>query len=988
MSGIGKLGARLLGIILGSAYAFSASSATAQITPDRTLPTNSNVTINGSIFNITGGTQAGRNLFHSFQQFSIPTGGTASFNNGLDIQNIISRVTGGEVSNIDGLIKALGTANLFFLNPNGIVFGPHASLDVGGSFVATTADAIQFGFQGSFSASAPNNPALLTVDPSALLFNQIAASPIQNNSMAPAGTNPSGELASGLRVRDGKSLLLVGGDINLDRGNLNAFSGHVDLGGLAGSGTLGLNVDGNMMNLSFPDGVERASVSLKNSSINVSGSGSGSIAINARNLDLQQSSLKADISQSSDTPSLRAGDININAVQTIKIVGQSSQIESSVLSNATGNGSNINISTGSLSIMDGSEINTFTSGQGNAGNVKINARDTVSFDGIASNGDASGIVSIVTKGANGNGGNISINTGTLSLTNGGIVLANTNGQGSTGSVTIFARDTVSLDGQGSNGEKSNVSNLVNLDGIGNSGGISITTRTLSLKNGAQLNTSTDGMGNAGNVMIEASDRVWFNQGSVFTSVNQTAIGKGGNISIKSGDISLANGSLIILATNGQGDAGHALLTTRSLSLTDGSLLTTVSDNSASKAGTIMIKATESVSLSGHSPMTGRSTEISSDTVDTATGRGGNITIDTTAFRLSDGAIINARTTSNGTGGSITINSKTFEAINGGELISTTTRSASAGKITVNATDWVSVNGRDPTVDERRRSIFKKSGGNLANVEAASGFFVRSSGSGSAGDIEVNSPQIRLDNAGKFSAESTSGNGGNIKVLARDLLLLRRGSQISATAGTNQFGGNGGNITINTPSGVVAGVRSENSNITANAYEGSGGFINITARGVFGLQRSNQLTLFSDITAFSQQNPQLNGVVQLNVSDVDPSSGLVVLPTSLIDASSRLKDASCAALNSNEGNKFVVTGRSGLPPSPDEPLTSDVVWTDARLPVTTGQHQHKTHASKPKPQPIAIIPATGWVLNDKGEVMLISSAANATSVNTPTSCPVR
>ncbi|WP_193201035.1 filamentous hemagglutinin N-terminal domain-containing protein, partial [Nostoc sp. MG11] len=184
----------------------------AQITPDNTLPNNSIVTPDGSTLNITGGTQSGSNLFHSFGEFSVPNGGTADFNNAVDIQNIISRVTGGSASNIDGLIRANGTANLFLINPNGIIFERGARLDIGGSFVGTTANAIGFGDRGFFSASNPNTPELLTVNPSAFLFNQIATTPIQNNSIV-------------LRVPDGNSLLLVGGDINMDGGRLNAFGG-------------------------------------------------------------------------------------------------------------------------------------------------------------------------------------------------------------------------------------------------------------------------------------------------------------------------------------------------------------------------------------------------------------------------------------------------------------------------------------------------------------------------------------------------------------------------------------------------------------------------------------------------------------------------------------------------------------------------------------------------------------------------------------------
>jgi filamentous hemagglutinin family protein len=202
--------------------------ALAQITPDGTLGDRSsiitpNVNIKGSAADrIDGGAARGVNLFHSFQEFNVGELQRVYFANPTGIENILTRVTGSNVSNILGTLGVDGGANLFFLNPNGILFGNNARLDVAGSFVGTTANSFVFGDGLEFSATNPQTPSsLLTVNPSALLFNQITAAPIQNNSVALAGFNKSGFDAFGLRVADGQSLLLVVCQANFARLNLD-----------------------------------------------------------------------------------------------------------------------------------------------------------------------------------------------------------------------------------------------------------------------------------------------------------------------------------------------------------------------------------------------------------------------------------------------------------------------------------------------------------------------------------------------------------------------------------------------------------------------------------------------------------------------------------------------------------------------------------------------------------------------------------------------
>lgn len=426
--------------------------AIAQIRPDATLGAESSQVRSNApgAFQIDGGATRGTNLFHSFSQFSVPTNGAAFFNNAVNIQNIISRVTGGSVSNIDGLLEANGAANLFLINPDGIIFGRNARLNIGGSFVGSTTSSLKFADDTQFSATTPQTTPLLTISvPIGLQFGG-SAGRILNQSQA---TDSNGNTV-GLQVQQGKTLALVGGNVSLDGGVLKAPGGRVELGGSSGADTVGLNVDGNNLRLSFPLGVQRADVSLTNGAeVNVSAGGGGSIAINAQNLNLAgdqnstlagQSKLVAGIASGLGSADSKAEDIEINATGAITITN-GSFISNAVKSEAVGNGGDIKITAGSLSLTNGAQLVANTFGRGDAGSVRVQASGAVSFDGegilqsgagVGANNTQSGAFSNVETGAVGKGGDINITVGSLSVTRGALLFAYTDGRGNAGNVNI------------------------------------------------------------------------------------------------------------------------------------------------------------------------------------------------------------------------------------------------------------------------------------------------------------------------------------------------------------------------------------------------------------------------------------------------------------------------------------------------------------------------------------------------------------------------
>ncbi|AFZ32648.1 filamentous hemagglutinin family outer membrane protein [Gloeocapsa sp. PCC 7428] len=229
--------------------------ALAQITPDNTLGTESsiitpNTEINGiPSTQINGGAIHGQNLFHSFQQFNIAPQTGAYFSNPAGVENIFSRVTGGVPSNIQGTLGVLGNANLFLINPNGIIFGPSSRLDISGSLIASTASSLNFADGTSFSATTPQTTPLLTMSvPIGLQFGtQIGSIVLQG-----IGGNLGYLQNQGLgEVKPDKTLALVGGDITLNRTYLGAPSGRIELGSVAEPGLVNLKPATNGWSLGY-----------------------------------------------------------------------------------------------------------------------------------------------------------------------------------------------------------------------------------------------------------------------------------------------------------------------------------------------------------------------------------------------------------------------------------------------------------------------------------------------------------------------------------------------------------------------------------------------------------------------------------------------------------------------------------------------------------------------------------------------------------------
>jgi len=542
-----------------------ASQAQAQVTSDRTLGTTVNgstsLPCNGGTCTITGGTTAGTNLFHSFEQFSVPTSGEAHFDNAGSIQNIISRVTGGSVSNIDGQLQANGTANLFVINPNGIMFGNNASLEIGGSFVATTASAIKFGDGSEFSATPVQSSPLLTLTvPVGLQFGSMPGRIIvqgQGQGIRRINTDLI-DTSVGLRVQPDQTLALLGGDVVLEGGTLKTAGGRIELGSVADNSFVSLTPIAQGIALGYESVSSFRDIQLSDSAaVDASGLGGGNIQVRGRQVTLTNGSLI----EASTLGSQPGGTLNVIASDAVELIGISantqlpSRLAILVYPGATGAGGNLTLETGRLILRDGARIGSSTFSRGAAGTLVVRASDLVELSGTSAPGQVgSGLFTAVSPGATGAGGNLILDTRRLIVRDGGLVSAISFGDGRAGTLAVSASESVELIGTSANGQFPSELTASSRD-IANAGNLGISTGLLRVQDGAQVTVSGEGSGDAGNLEVQANSIFLDNKGQL---IARTASGNGGNITLNVRDLLLLrhNSQIATDARGGTGNGGN------------------------------------------------------------------------------------------------------------------------------------------------------------------------------------------------------------------------------------------------------------------------------------------------------------------------------------------------------------------------------------------------------------------------------------------------
>jgi filamentous hemagglutinin family protein len=1016
------------------------SPGLAQITADGSLSTTVNSS-DGRNFTIEQGDRAGNHLFHSFREFSVPTQGSAVFNNAADVQNIITRVTGSSISNIDGLIRTNGNASLFLINPNGIIFGANAQLAIGGSFVGSTANRLRFADGTEFGmgdrAGTQVQSALLTVSaPVGLLLGKNPGA-IRVNGVGNRETFPTTNF--GLALAPGRSFALVGGNIEFNGGIVTAS--RIDLSSVAnGEARLVPNLLG--WQVAAEGGQSYGDIQLSERSLIWSPypviQPSDGIQIQGRDIWLNNAQVATvTLSNQNSSP------ITVNATNSLDLRGVNSQaypfsswITTQVNVGATAQGGNIQITSPNLSLQDGAMIQTATQGSGRAGDVRIDAgRVLISgYSPLSVNPELGALllnsrIASETSGA-GAGGDINFVANRVNFEDGGQVRVMTapTALGDSGNIRVnVARTITAREAYPVNPLIASGVSALNF-GTGDGGDVTVMGDRLNLRDGGSLFSFNQSSGAGGDVTVRMREAIDSRRTNprypiLSSTINASTLGSGdgGQISVSAPRITLRAGAEIGTFTlsqlngitfpgAGTGNAGNVQIRVRDMTVRGTSSLSASRPSVVGSitlgegdGGDVRITAQRVRVLDGASvaaSVVPSTSLLGAAIAGSGSGRGGNLQVTATelvevsGFRSFENSDLSTYSFGSGDAGNIQVNTPFLLLERGGGVATSALASGNAGRLTVNANE-IEIRGVE------RNNVLISSGigatAEIQNAEFRRAYLSPPVPTGNTGVVDINADRLTIERGGGISVEhGGTGNAGRLRIRANS--LVNQGGEISAITAS----GRGGSINLQvrdlltlrdraqltaTAGGSGNGgnitidtpliVATDNSDIVANAVRGQGGNIAIDSEGIFGTAYRLQLTANSDITASSQFN--LAGSVTITTPNLDPTSALVDLPSEVIDSTQQIA-ASCS---SAQENTFVVTGRGGLPNEPQALIESDRPWSDLRD-LAAFQNPSQQDIS-PNQALLPLVEASQWITNAQGQIQLIATSERALLTDRSATC---
>jgi len=741
--------------------------------------------VSGPTYNITPklGQQVGNNLFHSFQTFNVNTGETAVFSGSASISNVIGRITGGDISTIDGTVSSEITgANLFLLNPVGFLIGENAVVDVPGGFYLSTADQLNLSDTGVFDASTPTNSSLTVDAPTAFGFVHENVGDISVNST--------------LNLLTVTDMVLTGGNIGITDSFVVSASGRVGIASVASSGSLPID------NLDTSDFETLGNVRIEDSTLYASeyesSKGGGEVVIRANSIEINNGNIKA------STTNGNGGSVDIDVRQDLQMSGNSSFIE--VVSSGAGQANDIHITSGADLILENqSLIQTRAFASGDVGEIQLNINGNLSLDN-------SKIRAIGTVGSTGKiAAEVAQN---VALINNSELFTRADGAANAAQVDIVANKILVED-------------------------------KLEDGNGTYLGSLTESTGKSGNVNLTANTSV-FIDGAVFDEDNLNPIptigsGSDGSASGDAGDITVntplleMSGGYFSTSAILQGAAGEITINVDDLITVNGSVDTSTFF-SPEKGGDINIKASNVIKLNGSSAFLASFSAGNSN--------GGDITLDAMEVQLTNGGSIRTNSgyqiqkpVTETKGGSITITANNLN-VTGGVILAETQTDAQGGDVSVVVDTLVLSNKANQDSTRSRISTSTSGEGSAGKIDLHAksitfddaNIWSFTTGKGDAGIIQIITDQMTLKNGAYISADAntgSSGNGGDISVVVNKFLDLD-GSNISHDRYTSHIStesrgvGSAGDISIR-----GGNITMKSGYISNSVWEsGDGGDINI------------------------------------------------------------------------------------------------------------------------------------------------------------------